>query len=119
MKSGRPAQTAWIAQAALIVLPVAVLSGVALHYLREDKASIEQDAKNRAYSIAPEVARHLADQITTFLAETRKKGPLTQVQLVNGQTFGAWDYPRWPAPDPWPTQLPPSAAQLWQTAQDA
>jgi signal transduction histidine kinase len=119
MKIGRPAQTAWIAQAALIVLPVAILSGVALHYLREDKASIEQDAKNRAYSIAPETARQIGEEITTFLAETRKKGPLTQVQLVNGQTFGAWDYLRWPVPDAWPTRLPPQAAQLWQTARDA
>ena len=73
MKTGRPAQTAWIAQAALIVLPVAILSGVALHYLREDKASIEQDAKNRAYSIAPEIARQLGEQITAFLADAEKR----------------------------------------------
>lgn len=119
MKSGLTAQTAWIAQAALIVLPVAILSAVALHYLHEDKTSIEQDAKNRAYSIAPEVARQLGDQITAFLAEARKKGLLTQVQLVNGETFGLWNYSRWPVPDPWPVALPPHAAQLWQTAQDS
>jgi len=117
MKSLRPAQLAWIGQAALIVLPVVILSGVALHFLREDRTAIEQDAKSRANSLGPDVARQLGDQISTYLAANVKNG--LQGEIVDGQGRAVPDYPRVPTPSDWVAKLPLREAELWQTAQDA
>lgn len=92
------AQAAWIGQAVLIVLPVVILSGVALHFLREDRAAIEQDAKQRANAIAPDVARQVGDEIGAYLAESRKRGIVTEGEIVDGRGMAIPDYPRFPEP---------------------
>ncbi|HVW09246.1 MAG TPA: HAMP domain-containing sensor histidine kinase, partial [Bryobacteraceae bacterium] len=119
MKMPGRAQGAWIGQAVLIVLPVAILSGVALHFLREDRAAIEQDAKNRANAIAPEVARQLGDQISAYLADGRKKGLFTQGAIVDGQGRAATDYSHLPQPAAWTDNLPAREAGLWRAAEEA
>ena len=76
---------AWIGQAALIVMPVLVLSGVALHFLREDRTAIDQDARNRAKALGPDAARQIGEQITAFLAANAKNGLAVQGEIVDGQ----------------------------------
>jgi hypothetical protein len=109
MKTLRPAQLAWIGQAALIVLPVVVLSGVALHFLREDRTAIEQDARNRANSLGPDAARQIGEQISAFLAVSLKNGLAIQGEIVDGQGRAAPDYLRVPTPSDWVTK--PAAAR--------
>ncbi len=115
----RPAQLAWITQAALIVLPVAILSGVALYYLREDRAAIEQDAKNRAYAIGQETVRRISDQVNAFLSEGARNGSFVQARIVGGRALRVPYYSKWPEPADWVGKLPGREALLWQTAQDA
>jgi signal transduction histidine kinase len=119
MQTRRHWEIAWIAQAALIVLPVAVLSGVALHFLREDKVAIEQEARDLARSLAPETARRIGEAAGARLAEELKSGHLKQGDIVDGQGLAMPDYPRLPAPADWPAKLPPVQAQWWRTAQEA
>jgi signal transduction histidine kinase len=119
MKTLRPAQLAWIGQAALIVLPVVVLSGVALHFLREDRTAIEQDARNRANSLGPDAARQIGEQISAFLAVSLKNGLAIQGEIVDGQGRAVPDYLRVPTPSDWVTKLRPRDAELWETVQDA
>jgi len=103
------AQLMWAGQAVLIVLPVVVLSGVALHFLKEDRAAIEQDAKRRAYAIAPDVARQIGDEISAYLVQSRKQGIATEGEIVDGRGMAIPDYPRFPEPPDW-VEKPPSRA---------
>ena len=119
MQTRRHWEIAWIAQAALIVLPVAVLSGVALHFLHEDKVAIEQEARDLARSLAPETVRRVGEAAGSRLAEELKSGRLKQGEIVDGQGLAMPDYPRLPAPADWPAMLPPAQAQWWRTAQEA
>jgi len=112
-------QLAWIAQAALIVLPVAVLSVAALRFLREDKAAILEEARSRAQSLASEVARRIGEAASARLSEDLKKGRLQQGEIVNGHAFAVPDYSRVPVPSDWPAELLPAEARLWSDAQDA
>jgi len=113
------AQLMWIGQAVLIVLPVVILSGVALHFLREDKAAIEQDAKNRANAIAPDVARQIGDEISAYLIQSRKQRIATEGEIVDGRGMASPDYPRFPEPSDWVEKLPAREAGLWRTAEAA
>jgi len=113
------AQLMWAGQAVLIVLPVVVLSGVALHFLKEDRAAIEQDAKRRAYAIAPDVARQIGDEISAYLVQSRKQGIVTEGEIVDGRGMAIPDYPRLPEPSDWVEKLPAREARLWWRAQDA
>lgn len=115
----RRAQLIWIGQAVLIVLPVVILSGVALHFLREDKAAIEQDAKKRANAIAPDLARQIGEEISAYIADARAKGLVTRGAIVNGRGMASPDYPRVPEPSDWVEKLPPREAELWRTAEAA
>ena len=119
MKTRPRWELAWIAQGALIVLPVAVLSAVALHFLHEDKAAILQEARDRASTLAPEVARRIGEAASARLSEDLRSGRLQQGEIVDGQGFAVPDYPRLPAPSDWPARLPPGQAQLWKAAEDA
>ncbi|HEY4085107.1 MAG TPA: HAMP domain-containing sensor histidine kinase [Bryobacteraceae bacterium] len=92
------AQLVWIGQAVLIVLPVVILSGVALHFLREDRAAIERDAKRRANAIAPDVARQVGDEIGAYLVASRKRGTVIDGEIIDGRGMAIPDYPRFPEP---------------------
>ena len=104
----------WLWQAALIVLPVAILSGVALHFLRVDKASVEQDARERAQILAPELARDLGRRAGESLGGVAMEG-----EIAGGKIKSPVDYPRLPEPPDWPNELTPEQAQLWNDAQEA
>ena len=67
MKKRRWTDFALLWQAALVVLPVAVLSGVALYSLRVDKASVERDARERAAGLAQELAQRLGEHAAGLL----------------------------------------------------
>jgi signal transduction histidine kinase len=105
---------AW--QGSLIVLPVAILAGVALNFLREDKASIEQEARTRAEALAPELARRFGQRAA---ASFRAAAGRLEGVVEDGRTVSPPDYPRLPSPPDWPNELTPDQARLWQAAQDA
>lgn len=98
MKTRRSWELSWLAQAALIVLPVAILSGVALHFVREDKAAVQEEARDLAISMAPEAARQFGEAAGRLLSEELKDGRLQQGEIVDGLGWAVPDYPRLPTP---------------------
>jgi signal transduction histidine kinase len=117
MPSRHRPQFALFLQAGLIVVPIAILSGVALHFLREDQAAMEQDARDRSSELAPEAAR----QIGQFAAARLRENPgrLIQGEIADGKPRAVPDYSDLPIPSDWPARLPPAQAQLWKIAQGA
>src|SRR6185369_5437184 len=118
MTTRRGWDLAWLAQAALIVLPVAVLSGVAFHFLREDKDAIIQDARDRAGSLASEIAGRIS---TTDLSQQLMRAAMTGSlvgEIVDGHAVAVPEYSRVPVPDDWPARLSSSQAQSWRSARE-
>jgi len=109
----------FVGLSALIVLPVAILSGVALHFLREDRITVQQEARDLAMSIAPEAARQFGEAAGKLLSEDLKIGHLQQGEIVDGLGLAVPDYPRLPSPADWSIKLPSRLANLWRTAQEA
>jgi hypothetical protein len=62
MKNHRP-QSVFHWQALFIAAPVVIMSIIALYSLRQDKASVLQNARSDADSIAPVLARNCAEAI--------------------------------------------------------
>jgi hypothetical protein len=89
-------------QAALIVVPVAALSGVALYSLREDKASVELQARDGARLLAPELARRVGRSLGAL--------PRLEGRIRDGRVVAPPDYAPLPVPAPWPGRLTPAAA---------
>ena len=116
MHSRHRSQFALLLQAALIVFPIAALSAVALHFLRQDQAAMEQDARDRCHDLAPEAARHIGQSATAWLREDPDR--VLHGEIVDG-TPRAVPEIRLPIPSDWPAKLPPAQAQLWKTAQEA
>lgn len=115
MKSHPRHDFALLLQALLIVLPLAILSGVALYFLREDKASIEQEARDRASVLAPELAQRLGSQVGDAL----RQKTLFEGTIAAGRIVSPPDYARLPEPADWPTQMTSDQARMWKSAQDA
>jgi signal transduction histidine kinase len=88
----RRSEIALLLQAAAIVLPVAALSGIALHFLREDKAAIEREARDKAQAEMPERVRALRQQVQSLVQHA------VAAQIQDGQAFIPGDYPRQPEP---------------------
>jgi signal transduction histidine kinase len=104
-----------VLQSALILLPVATLSAIALYSLRQDKAAILQDARDRALAIAPDIARRMGARVQEILA-----GQLElQGVIANGQVESPPDSAAPPAPPDWPDLLTAEQAQLWRAALEA
>jgi signal transduction histidine kinase len=106
---------ALLLQAVLIVLPLAILSGVALYFLREDRASIEQEARARANVLAPELAQRLGSQVGDAL----RQQTLFEGMIAQGRIVSPPDYPRLPESADWPARMTPDQARMWKSAQDA
>jgi signal transduction histidine kinase len=119
MKSRRGADFALLWRAVLIVLPVAVLSGIALYSLRQDRASIEREARDRARVLAPNLAGILGKRAGEAIERRLAENPKLQGRIVGGQIQSPPDYPRLPVPASWPSELKPDQARLWQAAQDS
>jgi signal transduction histidine kinase len=60
-------------QTLLILLPITILSGIALYSLRQDRALIEWEARERARTMAPEIAQRLgrgaSQQVNRLIAD--------------------------------------------------
>ena len=59
MNSHRFRRSTFFLQTLLILLPITILSGIALYALRQDRALIEWEARERARTMAPEIAQRL------------------------------------------------------------
>jgi len=88
----RRSEVVLLVQAAAILLPVAALSGIALHNLREDKEAIEQEARERAKVEAPELARGFG-----LALQSRIQNGIAG-RIRDGQPLAVPDYPRQPEP---------------------
>jgi signal transduction histidine kinase len=131
-RAGGNASLLW--QVLLIVPPVVVLAAVALYSLRQDRATIEQDARRNASVLAPDLARRWGARVEADLAtlitpacsaggpaagpagrDTRDAAlaPLCGL-IVNGRIRVPLDYPTLPSPPEWVRQLTPAEAKPWQ-----
>jgi signal transduction histidine kinase len=119
MKSRPRYDFALLLQAVLIVLPLAILSGVALYFLREDRASIEQEARERANVLAPELAQRLGPRVGDALRRESKQQTLFEGAIASGRILSPPDYPRLPEPADWPAQMTSDQARMWKSAQEA
>ena len=103
MKRRRRPDFALLWRAALIVLPLAALSGVALYSLRQDRTSIEREAGDRARALAPNLAGILGKRAGEAIARQLAAEPKLQGRVVKGQIQSPPDYPRQPEPASWPS----------------
>jgi signal transduction histidine kinase len=102
-------------QAALVVLPVAVLSLIALFSLRQDKATVLQDARNHAAPSIRDLAARLGPRIAQLIATEK---PLEGF-IADGRIQSPPDSGSLLQPADWPFQLSPKDARFWQQAQAA
>jgi signal transduction histidine kinase len=116
MKRRRWTDFALVWQAALVLAPALMLPGVAIYFLRQDKAAVEQQAREQASILARELARQLGDRVDEGF--WTQSAPLTGV-ILNGRIQSPPDYPRLPEPPDWPDKLTPTDARLWKAAQEA
>jgi signal transduction histidine kinase len=119
MKTRPGWQLAWIAQVVLIVLPVVILSAVALNSLREDKAAIDQEARDRARSLASDLLPAVARNLTKTMRQELHPPDVLLARLSRGQGEALPEIPSPAKPADWPDKLSPEQAHLWQIAQDA
>jgi signal transduction histidine kinase len=118
MKSDSHGKPSFLKQILLIAAPLTVLSGIALYSLRQDKASLEQDARDRARTLAPELARQWGQSMSQKLADQPAQ-QLPQGLVADGKIVYPADYPPLPTPPDWPEQLTPEQKRLWRTAEEA
>jgi signal transduction histidine kinase len=95
MESGRWTGFALVWQAALVLLPAAMLPGLAIYFLRQDRAAVEQQARDQASVLAPELARQLGERVGLAL---RGQPELPTGVILNGRIQSPPDYPRLPEP---------------------
>jgi signal transduction histidine kinase len=120
-------------QALFIVPPVIALSTIALYSLRQDRASIDQDARRNASVLAPDLARRWAARVEAHLttltdsacsAGGHEAGPKTAGTgersfepicglIVNGQIRIPLDYPPLPTPPGWVRSLTRAETRQW------
>jgi signal transduction histidine kinase len=68
MKQHRLKQASFVRQALLIAAPLMILSAVALYSLRQDRAAIERDARDRAQALASSLATQWRDSASGDLS---------------------------------------------------
>jgi signal transduction histidine kinase len=118
MKSYLHGRPSFLKQTLLIAAPLAVLSGIALYSLRQDKASLETEARDRARMLAPELARQWGQSMSQKLADQPAQR-LPQGLVADGKIVYPLDYPPLPTPPDWPEQLTPEQMRLWRTAEES
>jgi signal transduction histidine kinase len=106
-------------QIGLVALPVVILSGIALHFLREDKSSMEQEAHDRARALVRSLARRVGERAGAHFGRRPVKVPLLEGVVVGGQIRSPKSYPYPLAPPDWPERLSAGELRLWRAAQDA
>src|SRR6266513_1475660 len=108
-------QPAFFWQGVLIVLPVVVLAAVGLISLRQDKILADLDARQRAQTIADDLADQIWLQVTT--QTNREAIPSFELNRT-GQLIFPPPLPFAPTPQPFDvTTLNAEQAALWQAAQ--
>ena len=88
----RAATAILLAQAAAIILPVAVLAGIALSYLHEDKAAIDQEARAGAQKALEKAAAWLPANLQSRIDSG------ISAAITEGQPVISGDYPQVPQP---------------------
>src|ERR1044071_1381907 len=102
-------------QGVLIVLPVVVLAAVGLISLRQDKILAELEARQRAQTIADDLADQIWSQLTT--QTNREEIPSFEVDRA-GQLIFPPPLPLVPTPQPFDlAALNAEQSTLWETAQ--
>lgn len=99
-----------LAQAIAIVLPVAGLSGIALHFLQEDRAAIEREAVGRAQAELPAEVAALQQNLKNGMDH----GAVTAT-IRNGSLWSLGGYPQLPE-SAWSQALSASELQLLETS---
>ncbi len=132
---GKPARAGLARQMMLIVPPVVVLAIVALVSLRQDRASIEQDARANALVLAPDLGRRLGVRVEVELGSlvpdacspTGLEAPSTVPSLarvpgvpmcglvINSRIRVPLDYPALPAPPDWLRDMSAAEARSWRS----
>jgi signal transduction histidine kinase len=102
-------------QAALIVLPVTILSVVAFYSIRQDKAAVLRDARDRALP----AAKDLAVKVGLRVEQLFKSEKLLEGFIAGGRVQTPSDA-GWLLTTPdWPSHLSAKDDSLWQRAQSA
>ncbi len=111
-RGGRDARFLW--QVLLVVPPVAILSVVSLYSLRQDRASIEQDARRSAAELAADLAKRTGERLSSQIAASQ---PLSGL-ILDGHISLPRDYPALPTPPAWLTTLGGADARAWRAIAD-
>jgi hypothetical protein len=124
-------------QVLLIAPPVIILSAIALYSLRQDRASIEQDARRNASVQVPDLALRWGVRVSMDLAALIASAcsgdsPVAQPAIesagapavplcgliVDGRIRVPLDYPPLPSPPEWVRTLTPADAERWRRVAD-
>jgi signal transduction histidine kinase len=116
--ASEPSKPSFLWQAALILLPVAVLAVIGWASLRQDKVLAEHDAQQRAQALADQLAPALWTQLVVSPEESTNQA-VFQVDEAGKLIFPA-PYDSTPAPAPFPLEkLSPEQARLWVLSQNS
>lgn len=106
-------------QAILILLPVTILTIIGWASLRQDKILAEHDARERAQSIADQLAPVLWTELTA-LPDNGSSNQITFQVNQAGELIFPPAYDPAPKPKPLPlAELSPEQSGLWRTSQNA
>jgi signal transduction histidine kinase len=103
----------------LILLPVMVLSAIGFFAVRQDRLTVEAQARHRAQEIADDLADRFWDELASTNARARWLVPSFRVDRSGNLVFPP---PLEEAPAPHPLdlgQLKPEEVDLWRAAQHA
>jgi signal transduction histidine kinase len=117
MPTGRRSEWVLLLQATLVALPVAGVAGAAVHFLRSERAEVEQQAREGAGILAPEFARQLASRAGDELS--RQVGLAHHGRIAGGRIVSVGGFEDFPSPADWLGKLTARQAQWWETAQNA
>ena len=133
----RRQDTRFVWQILLIVVPVVILSVTALYSLRQDRASVDQDARRNAGVLVGDFARRLGERAGSDLAAlvaSACSGRAVETQVsprddgdvgilcglvIDGRIRVPIDYPLVASPPEWLNALTPSQDRAWRLVADA
>ena len=108
---------AFVWQAVLILLPVAVLAVIGWASLRQDKILAEHDARERAQSIADQLLPALWNELVSLPASETPDHVVFQIDEA-GRLINPPPYDPVPVPAPFsPADLSPEQTRLWTACQ--
>jgi signal transduction histidine kinase len=102
-------------QAALIVLPVTILSFAALFSLRGDRAAVLQEARDNSAPFIHDLTARLGTRLSWLIASE----PIVKGVIANGRIESPSDRGALITPPEWLADLTPADSALWRQAQVA